>query len=91
MNQLIGEIVLDKKRRLALGRVIKDKRVSSFEVYETEGGYLLKPKISIPADEAWIFQNKEVRDSLSRGLPQEARHDLGSFAKYTGAKYTGKG
>ena len=82
MNNLIGEITLDKKKRLALGRVLKDKRVSSFDVYQTEEGYLLKPKVSIPAEEIWVFENKEVKKSLSRGLSQEARHDLGSFAKH---------
>lgn len=82
MNTLLGEIVLDKKRRLALGRILKNKDISSFDIYKTEEGYLLKPKVSIPANEAWIFQNKEVRESLLRGLSQEAKNDLGSFAQY---------
>lgn len=81
---LLGEIALDKKRRLALGRVLKNKKVSSFEVYETEGGYLLKPKVSIPAEEAWIFENPNVAKSLVKGLSQKAKHSLGSFAKFAG-------
>lgn len=86
MESLIGEITLDKKRRLALGKVVKNKQVSSFEVYETEGGYFLKPKVSVPADEAWIFQNPIVKKSLARGLSQEPKHKLGSFAKYAEEK-----
>ncbi|MBI2340133.1 MAG: hypothetical protein HYU99_07210 [Deltaproteobacteria bacterium] len=86
MEQLVGEITLDKKRRLALGKVIKGKQVSSFEVYETEGGYFLKPKVSIPADEVWIFQNPVVKKSLARGLSQTPRHKLGSFARYAEEK-----
>lgn len=81
---LLGEIALDKKRRLALGRVLKNKKVSSFEVYETKGGYLLKPKVSIPAEEAWIFENPNVVKSLAKGLSQKAKHSLGSFAKFAG-------
>ena len=82
METSLGEITLDKKRRLALGRVLKDKRVSSFDVYQTEQGFLLKPKISIPAEEIWIFENEGVKKSLQLGLRQEAKNDLGSFAKY---------
>lgn len=86
MELLIDEITLDKKKRLALGRIVKDKRVSSFEVYETDKGYLLKPKISVSAEEVWIFENPAVRESLSRGLSQKPKHKLGSFAKYAEEK-----
>lgn len=82
MDALIGEITLDKKRRLALGRVLNDKRVSSFDVYRTKEGYLLKPKVSIPAEEVWLFEDKEAKKSLLRGLSQKAQHRLGSFAKF---------
>lgn len=82
MEELLGEITLDSKRRLALGRVLGKKEISSFEVYETEEGYFLKPKVSIPARELWVFQNQKVKEDLARGLSQEAKHDLGSFAKY---------
>lgn len=82
MDHLIGEITLDKKRRLALGRVLGRKKISSFEVYETKEGYFLKPKVSIPASELWVFENPRVKKSLSKGLSQEPRHSLGSFAKY---------
>ena len=86
METLVGEITLDKKKRLALGRVLGEKQVSSFEVYEMEGGYFLKPKVSIPAHELWIFQNPKVKNSLSRGLSQKAGHDLGSFARHVDKK-----
>lgn len=82
MENLIGEITLDKKRRLALGRVLKGRKISSFDIYQTDAGYLLKPKVSIPAEELWIFENTEARKRLSRGLRQEAKHDPGSFKKY---------
>ena len=82
METPLGEITLDKKRRLALGKVLKDKRVSSFDVYRTEEGYLLKPRVSIPAEEVWIFEDKKVKEGLQRGLSQEAKNNLGSFAKY---------
>lgn len=86
MEALIGEVTLDKKRRLALGRIVKEKEISSFDIYRTENGYLLKPKVSIPADEAWIFKNPEVKRRLAKGLSQKAAHHLGSFAKYAGLK-----
>jgi hypothetical protein len=40
MTNLIGEITLDKKKGLALGRLLGQKKISSFEVYETDEGYL---------------------------------------------------
>jgi len=82
MKNLIAEISLDKNNRLALGKVLKGKTVSSFEIYEVEQGYLLKPKVSIPAEEVWVFQNPQVKQSLQRGLSQPATHNLGSFAKF---------
>lgn len=82
MDHLLGEVILDKKKRLALGKILKKKKISSFEIYETEKGYLLRPKVSIPLDEVWIFENKKVAESLSKGLSQKATHNLASFSKY---------
>ena len=81
-NMMLGEISLDKKNRLALGRMLKGKKISSFDVYQTDEGYLLKPKVSIPLNEAWIFANKEVQISLKKGLSQKPKNKLGSFAKF---------
>lgn len=82
MENFIAEISLDKNNRLALGKLVKGKTISSFEIYQVDQGFLLKPKVSVPAQEAWIFQNTEVKQSLLRGLSQEAQHDLGSFAEF---------
>ncbi|HEX5035832.1 MAG TPA: hypothetical protein VFX30_01590 [bacterium] len=81
MEQCLAEITLDKKKRLALGKVLGANRVTSFEVYETPEGYLLKPKVSISAHELWVFENLQAKQSLAKGLSQDAKHDLGSFAK----------
>ena len=83
MDQCIAEITLDKKKRLALGKVLGANQVTSFEVYETPEGYLLKPKVSISARELWVFKNAAAKKSLARGLSQKASHNLGSFAKYS--------
>ncbi len=82
MGQLLAEITLDKNKRLALGKILKGKDVSSFEIYEVEEGYLLKPRVSVPAEEIWIFKNPKAQQSLLRGLSQDAGHDLGSFARF---------
>ena len=86
METLLDEITLDKKRRLAMGRLLKNKKVSSFEVYETEEGYLLKPKVSIPAREAWLFQNKQALTSVLKGLEQakqgKVTRSKEDFSKY---------
>ncbi len=82
MENLLGEVVLDKKRRLAMGKVLKEKKISSFEIYQTDQGYLLRPKVSIPAEEVWIFKDPKAKESLIRGLSQKPKHRLGSFAKH---------
>lgn len=59
---------LDNKKRITLGK-IADKNVTSYDVEVKENGVIiLYPKVEIPAEELWLFQNKSALESVRRGL-----------------------
>ena len=80
---------LDSKKRITLGTIWFDKTVSpikSFQVYQNkDGDILLRPEVSIPAREAWVYESPKVLASLKRGIKdvEEGRveivKDLDSF------------
>jgi hypothetical protein len=73
----------DTRGRVALGPTLSnpDYRV----LVNDAGQILLDPIVSIPASEAWMWENPALRESMNRALEQAAQgdfHDLGSFAGY---------
>lgn len=81
----ITEVHFDSKNRVSLGKISND--IKTYHVYKNQAGQLLfDPQVSIPAREAWIFQNPEHLASLQRGLSQASEGKIksrGSFAKFT--------
>ncbi len=75
---------LDSKKRITLGAVWFDKTVQpikSFQVYQNKNGdILLRPEVSIPAREAWVYENPKVFASLRKGL-QEATTGKGKIVE----------
>lgn len=75
----------DVRGRVTLGDALQD---SDYRVLVNESGQILLDPIvtvSVPASEAWIWENPAVRVSMGRALQQAAKgefHDLGSFAKH---------
>jgi len=67
---------LDSKKRITLGAIWFDKTVQpikSFQVYQNkDGDILLRPEVSIPAREAWVYENPKVFASLRKGLQEAA-------------------
>jgi hypothetical protein len=81
----------DDKNRVSLGKRVFDllKELGSFDsfrVYLSEEGYLLlTPMAHIPANEMWIWQDEDIRESFRKAL-EDAREgrvkkidDLDSF------------
>jgi hypothetical protein len=82
---------LDSKNRITLGgrltRLIgRRMNVEAYQIFISRSGdILLRPSVSVPASEAWVYQNPEVVKKVRKGL-EEAREgktervdDLNSF------------
>ena len=82
---------LDSKHRITLGDKLikaigKRRNVDSYMMFiGREGDILLRPTVSIPSNEAWIYRNPKIIGSVRKGL-EEAREgktervdDLDSF------------
>ena len=82
---------LDSKHRITLGgrltRLLgRRMKTEAYQIFVGRNGdILLRPSVSIPSNEAWVYQNPEVIGNVRKGL-QEAREsktervdDLKSF------------
>ncbi len=69
---------VDSKNRVTLGgkmmRAIKKRmKVDSYQVFVGESGdILLRPAVSVPSSEAWVYRNPQVVGRIRKGL-EEAR------------------
>ena len=68
----VTEAKVDKKHRVAVGRVVGIS-VSSYRIYRNKvGQIILDPLVTIPAHEAWLFKNKAAMQRVKEGL-EDAR------------------
>lgn len=69
--QEIGTRSIDDRKRLTLGDLLEDfKRVRLYR--NKRGELLLKPIVEIPADELWLYRNKEAATRVDKGLKDAA-------------------
>ncbi len=62
---------------------MKFNNVSSVAASTLENGNIvLKPMTTIPAQELWLYEDKDALASVKRGLAQKETIDRGSFAQY---------
>ncbi|MFA7340322.1 MAG: hypothetical protein WC028_26305 [Candidatus Obscuribacterales bacterium] len=67
----------DKKHRVSLGTGIKTPSGVRYKVMHNEyGQILLDPVKSVPAREAWIYENPERLESIKRGIAQAEKGEL---------------
>ena len=81
----VGEVEVDARRRVSLGRVGRREHTRYIVEENAEGEIRLIPAKTIPAREALVWENRRVRESLERGMEQAAAgkvRSLGSFAKH---------
>jgi hypothetical protein len=82
--------IIDSKSRVTLSQTwLKQdaaRPVQSFKVYRNgDGDLLLRPEVTVPAREAWVYENPKILASLQRGIKDieegrgEVVKDLGSF------------
>ncbi len=82
---------LDSKHRITLGgrlqRLMMSKmKIDSYQVFVGKSGdILLRPAVSVPSCEAWVYKNPEVTGKIRKGLLEagegktEKVSDLESF------------
>lgn len=67
---------VDAKKRITLGKIISED-VTSFDAEIKENGVIiLHPRVEIPAEELWLYKNKEALESVQRGLEDAAEGKL---------------
>ena len=67
-----GEARVDSKNRVTLGKS-GGMKVTSYKIYRNSlGQYILDPQVTIPAHEAWLYQNPKALAAMKKGL-EEAR------------------
>lgn len=82
---------LDSKHRITLGgrlqKLLASKmNIDSYQVFVgKEGDILLRPAVSVPSSEAWVYRNPKVIGKIRQGLKEasegkiEKADDLESF------------
>jgi len=75
----------DAKGRITLGNMARG--VSSYLLTtDKHHRIILEPRVEIPANEKWLYNNKTALNQVKRGLKQSAQGELknkGNFAKFT--------
>lgn len=67
---------LDNKKRITLGKLAAEE-VTSYDAELKENGIIiLHPKVEIPAEELWLWKNKEAMDTVRQGLEDSAKGNL---------------
>ncbi len=70
----VGVKTIDSKNRITIGeKIVKlitaQTGADEFQIfYSEEGDILLRPMVSIPSKEAWIYQNPNVLKLIRQGL-----------------------
>lgn len=78
LEQLSKNLRVDNKKRINLGKLAAAE-VTSYDAEVKENGVIiLHPKVEIPAEELWLWQNKEAMSSVQRGIEDAAN---GRFAE----------
>ena len=63
-----GEVRVDSKNRITLGKS-EGMKITSYKVYRNSlGQYILDPQVTIPAHEAWLYKNPKALAAVKRGL-----------------------
>ena len=69
----VGIKSVDVKHRINLGekimKLVSKKKAEAYKVFiGQDGDILLRPVVTVPAKEAWIYENKEVMTKIRQGL-----------------------
>lgn len=78
---------VDAKSRINITKALLLQKDVLYNVYVNDmGQIMLDPVETVPIYEAWLFKNKEAKESLERGLEESSKNKtkyLGSFARHS--------
>jgi hypothetical protein len=77
---VLGEVVADDRARIAFGRLGVRRNDRYAVAVGEDGTIVLTPLVSVPKRELLVWESRQLRESLERGLAQSA--DLGDFAQF---------
>jgi hypothetical protein len=63
----------DNKKRIVLPKILVGEGISYQIYYNSIGQIILDPQVTIPASEAWLFDNPDAIASVRRGLSDAAK------------------
>jgi hypothetical protein len=86
--RISGSVKPDSRRRVVLPETALAKEDIIYHIYTNSyGQIILDPQVTIPASEAWLFEDKAALASVDKGMAESNNGqviDRGSFAKYAG-------
>ncbi|MBN2238895.1 MAG: hypothetical protein JW712_03900 [Dehalococcoidales bacterium] len=86
LTEVARSIRPDSRKRIPIGKAIQGREDITYRMYTNKyGQIILDPQITIPAPEAWVFENKDILASIDRGMAESLDGktvNRGSFAKY---------
>jgi len=72
-KKIADSVKLDAKKRVTLSK-IQVREGITYHVYSNSiGQIILDPQVTIPATEAWLFNNPDALASVRRGLSDAAK------------------
>jgi hypothetical protein len=86
LTKVADSVKPDSKRRVYLPKALLKEGVTYHMYANKEGQIVLDPQVTIPAAEAWIFEDKALLASFDKSVAESAKGkviDRGSFSKYT--------
>ncbi len=72
----------DAKRRVVLPIDLVQEDIIYHVYANSIGQIILDPQVTIPASEAWIFEDKSIIAKIDKGMAEKEVINRGSFAKY---------
>jgi len=73
LTRIPGNVKPDSKRRVVLPSFLVREDIIYHVYSNSVGQIVLDPQVTIPASEAWLFNNPDALASVRRGLSDAAR------------------
>jgi hypothetical protein len=73
LTRVAGSVKPDAKKRVVLPSALVQEGVTYHIWYNSIGQILLDPQVTIPASEAWLFENPDAIAAVRRGLADAAQ------------------